>query len=49
MLTSFIDGRLRLRHKALKNPDTLALLERTAIGRKAYTGPWATPSPAACC
>ena len=32
MLTSFIDGRLRLRHKALKNPDTLALLERTAIG-----------------
>ena len=32
MLTSFIDGRLRLRHAALKNPDTLALLERTALG-----------------
>ncbi len=32
MLTSFIDGRLRLRHTALKNPDTLALLERTALG-----------------
>ncbi len=32
MLTSFIDGRLRLRHKALKNPDTLTLVERTAAG-----------------
>ncbi len=30
MLTSFIDGRLRLRHPALKNPDTLALAESAA-------------------
>ena len=43
MLTSFIDGRLRLRHTALKNPDTLALLERTALGLEGVHGAVGNP------
>ena len=31
MLASFVDGRVRLRHPALKKPETLALLEQSAL------------------
>ncbi len=37
MLASFIDGRVRLRHPALKNPASLALLERSALALEGVT------------
>ena len=37
-ITSFIDGRVRLRHDALKNPDIAALAEKAAGGLEGVTG-----------